>query len=198
MKKLSYMLLGSGMALVMLASAGAQDSLGDIARRARMQKAATSGVRVYDNDNLPRQGDLGTAVVTGGNAPAAADAKAAADSKPTAKGSSANAANTPAAAGADAQKSADEWSGKIADQKKQIAQLERELNVLVRESQIRATVYYADAGTRLRDQQKFSDDTRKSNDDIAAKTKELEDAKQKLDDMQEQARKAGVPAADRE
>jgi hypothetical protein len=193
MKKLSYMLLGSAMAVGMMASAGAQDSLGDIARRARMQKAATSGVRVYDNDNLPRQGDLGTAVVTGGNAPASADAKAAADSKAGGKGSSGK-----AAAGAGTQVSADEWSGKIADQKKQIAQLERELNVLVRESQIRATVFYADAGTRLRDQQKFSDDTRKSNDDIAAKTKELEDAKQKLDDMQEQARKAGVPAADRE
>jgi hypothetical protein len=188
MKKLCYMLLGIGMALAMLASAVAQDSLGDIARRARMQKASTAGVRVYDNDNLPRQGDLGTAVVTGASTPAtadsksaAADAKAADDSQPAAKAASAG-----------------EWAAKIADQKKQIAQLERELNVLVRESQIRATVYYADAGTQLRNQQKFSDDTRKSNEDIAAKTKELADAKQKLDDTQEQARKAGVPAADRE
>ena len=44
----------------------------------------------------------------------------------------------------------------------------------------------------------YADDVRKNQDDMDAKQKALADAKQKLDDMQEEARKAGVPASSRE
>ena len=52
--------------------------------------------------------------------------------------------------------------------------------------------YYADAGTMLRDQGKFMDDSRKQQAEIDAKKQTLTDAKQKLDDLQEQARKTGI------
>ena len=61
-----------------------------------------------------------------------------------------------------------------------------------RESRLRAAAYYADAGVMLRDQAKFAEDSRKSQDEINGKKQALEAAQQKLGDMQEQARKAGL------
>jgi len=58
-----------------------------------------------------------------------------------------------------------EWQGKLTSQKDSIDLASRELDVLQREYQLRAAAMYA-----------------------------LEDAKQKLTDMQEEARKAGVPS----
>jgi len=54
-------------------------------------------------------------------------------------------------------------------------------------------VYYADAGAMLRDSGKFAEDSRKLQAEIDTKTQALADAKQKLTDLQEEARKAGVP-----
>ena len=69
---------------------------------------------------------------------------------------------------------------------------ERELDVMQRENKLRTADYYGDAGTRLRDAKKFTDDDRKYQDDIAAKQKALDDAKTKLDQTREEARKAGA------
>lgn len=92
------------------------------------------------------------------------------------------------------QKVIDDWKGKIDDQKKEISQLERELNVLQREGQISQAVYYADAGTQLRDPKRYADEQRQRQADLDSKQKALDDAKQKLSDLQDQARQAGVPA----
>ena len=45
----------------------------------------------------------------------------------------------------------------------------------------------------LRDSGKFAEDSRKLQAEIDTKTQALADAKQKLTDLQEEARKAGVP-----
>lgn len=71
----------------------------------------------------------------------------------------------------------------------------RELDVLQREYQLRAAAFYADAGNRLRNQAVWDQEDAKYKEQIADKQKELDTAKQKLDDMQEDARKAGMPSS---
>ncbi|HWC16029.1 MAG TPA: hypothetical protein VG498_03415, partial [Terriglobales bacterium] len=58
--------------------------------------------------------------------------------------------------------------------------------------QSRASNYYGDAGTRLRNESKYVEDDRKSREAIAAKQKQLDDAKTKLEQMKDDARKAGA------
>jgi hypothetical protein len=74
----------------------------------------------------------------------------------------------------------------------------RELDVLQREYQLRAAAMYGDAGNRLRNQTDWDKQDAQYKQNIADKQKALDDAKQKLDDMQEEARKAGVPSNVRE
>ncbi len=95
---------------------------------------------------------------------------------------------------ADAQKQKNEELKKqIADQTKEISTLQRELDIAQREARLRAAAYYGDAGTMLRDQAKYAEDTRKTQAEIEGKKQALDAAQQKLSDLQEQARKAGLP-----
>jgi hypothetical protein len=73
--------------------------------------------------------------------------------------------------------------------------LERDLDVLQREYRIRAAAMYADAGNRLRNSGDWDKQDTQYKQQIADKQKALDDAKQKLDDVQEDARKAGAPAS---
>jgi len=70
--------------------------------------------------------------------------------------------------------------------------------VLQREYQIRAAAMYADAGNRMRNEADWDKQDAQYKQQIADKQKAIEEAKQKLEDMQEEARKAGVPASARE
>ena len=76
--------------------------------------------------------------------------------------------------------------------------MSRELDVLQREYQLRAAAMYADAGNRLRNEGDWDKQDAQYKQQIADKQKALDDAKQKLEDMLEDARKAGVPASIRE
>jgi hypothetical protein len=91
-----------------------------------------------------------------------------------------------------------QWEDKLAAQKQEIELLTRELDVLQREYQIRAAAMYADAGNRMRNAADWDKQDAQYKQQIADKQKALEEAKQKLDDMQEEARKAGVPGSARE
>lgn len=202
MKRIRKVCLGSVLALLVLSlAAWSQESLGDAARRARMQKPASApDAHVYTNENLPTTGHIGvtgtastpSVEATGTEATGQSGTKSAADANAPKKDANA----TPSAE--DQQKANDDWKGKIDAQKDEISRLERELNVLQREAQIKAAVYYADAGSQLRDPKKYADGVRKNQEDTDTKQKALNDAKQKLEDMQEEARKAGVPASSRD
>ncbi len=74
----------------------------------------------------------------------------------------------------------------------------RELDVLQREYQIRAAAMYADAGNRMRNSADWDKQDAQYKQQIADKQKALDDAKQKLEDIQEDARKAGTPSSVRE
>jgi hypothetical protein len=198
-------------------SASSGQALGDYARQVRKGGGAPSKPKVFDNDNLPKEDKL-SVVGTAREAPrdttlkaddtasaapatpaASGDAKTSTDakneSKPAAESSLPKSSEGDQAAKEAAWK---QWTARISAQKDSVDLLNRELDVLQREYQIRAAAMYADAGNRLRN----SGDWDKTDTDykqrIADKQKAVDDAKQRLDDLQEDARKAGVPASVRE
>ncbi len=175
-----------------------QPNLADYARKVRKDTPAKSKPKVYDNDNLPKDDKLS---VVG-----AAPAENAANTAPPEASQDANGAP---AAGAKAAGAADddpakkqaawkEWQEKIAAQNNQIDLLTREFEVTQREYQLRAAEMYADVGNRLRNQTQWDKQDADYKQKLADKQKAVDDAKQKLEDLQEEARKAGVPAAMRE
>ena len=164
-------------------------SLAEIARKSKAEKKANPSAKVLDNDVLPSSAPS--------PAPAASAPAASADQKDaqgeTAKTEAGKEPDKKSAAEED-KKNIEAWKKQIADQKKEITQLQRELDVAEREARLRAAAFYADAGVQLRDQTRFAEDTRKTQAEIDGKKQAIADAKQKLDDLMEQARKAGVPS----
>jgi hypothetical protein len=164
-----------------------QSSLGDYARKVHKDPAAKAKPKVYDNDNLPKDDKLsivGEGPAAGGTNPT--DAKDAAADK-TADDEQAK-----------KQSEWKSWQDKVSAQKNAIDLASRELDVLQKEYQLRAAAMYADVGNRLRNSTQWDKEDADYKQKIADKQKAVDDAKQKLDDMQEEARKAGVPAAMRE
>ena len=166
---------------------------------------------MFDNDNLPREDKLSVV----GQTPATTTANVAAQTDSTAPAEASQARQrqqdgnprqelqlqpkapsgaAPTAAEEEANKAAadKQWADKIAAQKDQIDLLGRELDVLQREYQIRAAAMYADVGNRMRNSADWDKQDAQYKQQIADKQKALDDAKQKLEDLQEEARKAGA------
>ncbi|PYX51601.1 MAG: hypothetical protein DMG76_31640 [Acidobacteria bacterium] len=183
----------------------AQPSLADYARQMKKDSPQPkSRPKVFDNDNLPKDDKLS---VVGELPPVAADKSSEAKpADPTGNVPAAtdkkSATETKAAATENEQlkrqAALKEWQQKLTAQKDQIDLADRELDVLKREYQIRAAAFYADAGDRLRNSAAWDKQDTQYKQQIADKQKALDDAKQKLEEMQEDARKAGIPAAMRE
>ena len=199
MKRMTHIGLGFGFVLcaVLLAfPAGAQttsqdqgqSSLGDYARKVRKDPgSAKAKPKVFDNDNLPTNDKLSVV----GPAPAADASQKPADSK--------DAAAKPAASAdeeqAKKQAAWKAWQDKLTGQKDSIDLASRELDVLQREYQLRAAAIYADVGNRMRNATQWDKEEADYKQKLADKQKAVEDGKQRLEDMKEEARKAGVPAA---
>ena len=171
MKRILYLatLLG------LLATCALAQDLAAVARQQRAQKKNTN-VKVITNDDLQSSGQP---VSTPSAAPAASDT--AKDTKKDEK--------TGVEADADKRKEFQEKADAI---KKEIAQLQREIDVSEREYKLRAAVYYADAGNSLRDPKQWAEQERKYQADMADKKKALDDAKSRLAAVQDDATKAGV------
>jgi hypothetical protein len=177
------------------APAASSQSLADSARAARKDKKPTTP-KVYDNDNLPTQDKLSVV----GNATEASTSAPQADASSNQDSADPNkpAAIKPGDSKEDRQKVFDEWKGKIDEQKDDISLVSRELDVLQREYRLRAAAFYADAGNRMRDSKDWDKEDAQYKEQIADKQKAVDEAKQKLEDLQEDARKAGVPTTSRE
>ncbi len=185
-------------------SSSSGQSLGDYARQVRKDPDAKSKPKVFDNDNLPKDDKLS---VVGQVTPPASDkpgdAKPEDSDKTAAPGEAKPAAEQKAPEKATPEVKGDEeaakqaawkqWGDKITSQQSQIDLSARELDVLQREYQMRAAAMYADAGNRLRNSSDWDKQDAQYKQQIADKQKSLDEAKQKLDDMKEDARKAGVP-----
>jgi hypothetical protein len=180
-----------------------QSSLGDYARKIHKDPAAKAKPKVFDNDNLPTDDKLSivgeaTPASTGDTAAADANAKAPAASGDNKDANAAKPANASDDESAKKQAQWKDWQSKLVAQKDSIDLASRELDVLQKEYQLRAAAMYADVGNRLRNSTQWDKEESDYKQKIADKQKTLDDAKQKLDDMEEEARKAGVPAAMRE
>jgi len=203
MKTLLYVWI----AAVLVCAAAFGQSLGDVARQSR-ETPRKKAARSYDDDSLPKKRSVSPAQES--TAPPAIDAKSTDEKDATQENDSkAKDAAAPTGEGEMAQDSKkestdDEKSGtkaseaakaQIEQQKQTINLLQRELDVATKEAQIQATAYYADAGNRLRDTKAWAEQAKKSQDTIDEKTKALQEAKDKLDELLEEARKAGVPSS---
>jgi hypothetical protein len=165
--------------MVALCTASAQ-SLGDYARTARKNKAQPSPTtRHYDNDNLP----TGETLSVVGQSPAANSAASVPAEATKA---------TEQKAAVDRQKAADDLNKKIQEQQEKINALNHELDLDQREQRLRAAAFYTDAGTRLRNPGQWDKDQAQDANDAADKRKALDAARQQLEQMQEDARKAGI------
>lgn len=202
MRRIAQLWMGGTMlALALVTMSGAQ-SLGDYARTVRKDKSTvTAASKHYDNDNMPKSDRLsvvGQPVNPDGGEPRADEPVA--DNNPTidASGQSTDPAAAPKDDLAERQKAWAEWQTRIQGQKDKIASAEKELDLLSREYRLRAAAMYADVGNRLRNSAAWDKEDRDFKDQISNKEKAVADAKQKLDDVQEDARKAGVPSSFRE
>ncbi|HKE31497.1 MAG TPA: hypothetical protein VKD65_07220 [Candidatus Angelobacter sp.] len=191
MKRLVLLIVICVSALIV--SAGAQ-SVVDAARASRARQKANPNAKVIDNDVIPSAIDASSYTSPYASARASDDKKDDSSAKKDAAKDE-NKTGDKTSTADDDQKNIDSWMKLINDEKKEIRQLERELNVAQREAGVRSAVYYADAGTMLRDSAKYAEDNRKLQAEIETKTQALASAKQKLADLEEQARKAGVPSS---
>ena len=199
-------ILGSMTAILfMIASSavsGAQaqaPSLGDYARSVKHNKpqGAKASGKVYDNDNLPNT--PGINVVGAKPEPRAditsehkdskqpdptADSKGASSApKPTEKAADKKAAAEikPGQSLDDRQKAFDGWKKQIAEKRKQVDQLAHDLDNFQHNSTLAQVSVWPE--------------TQKYSQGLAEKQKALAQAKTELSELQEQARKAGVPAS---
>ena len=189
MKRIISMAIG---VLLLLGTAAFGQSLGEVARSARKGKTHQSAANhQYDDDNLPKNDHLSVV----GPAPAAN----ANGSNPTGEVSPQGQAAAQATATADKkapaeerQRAAEEWKNKIDDKKQKVASLSHELELTQREYRLRAVAMYSDAGNRLRNSATWDKEDADFKKQLEDKQKAVDAAKQDLDNLTEQARKAGV------
>jgi hypothetical protein len=208
MKRIAYLSFGSLLVTLLALPALAQtdastlptnaqgqsgSSLGDYARQIKKDGAPAAKARpkVFDNDNLPTDDKLSVI----GEPRSAATAPSGSENQPAPNGS----ATAPAKPKSPAEEAADkkaaeakQWQDKLDTQKGQIDLAARELDVTQREYQLRAAAMYADAGNRMRNSTEWDKEDAQYKQQIADKQKALDDAKTKLEDLQENARKAGA------
>lgn len=175
--------------------------LGDYARAVKKAKGsspAPKDAKVYDNDNLPKTTSIS---VVGGTA-SHDSTQNASDQSTTeaAQKSNAEVGNkkdepqlTPGQSADERQKTLDDWKSKLSGQQEKINKISHELELLQREHQIKAAEFYANTAERVQNPNAFRDEDDKFKAKIADKQKELDDAKSKLTDMQDDARKSGAP-----
>lgn len=194
-------------------SAGGQ-SLGDYARQIRKENGTPTKPKVFDNDNLPKQDTLsivGTPTPAQDTASQKTDDSSASASAPASDSGAKTQSNAgsedksvansaPSAPEDEATRQAawKQWAERLKAQQDQIDLLNRELDVLQREYQLRAAAMYGDLGNRLRNSADWDKQDANYKQQIADKQKAVDDAKQKLEDLQEEARKSGVPSSIRE
>jgi len=202
--------LGLGVLLLMLACGTVWgQSLGDYARSVKKEKPQQAATKkTYDNDNLPRTDHLSTV------GPAVEETTKASESEETPEQVEATEQSKGKAEGKEQATAKEEpkekgesnspekewqnWQQKITKQKDAIALAEREADVLDREYRLRAAAFYADAGNRLRNQAQWDKQDSEYRAQTDEKHKQVDAEKQKLTDVQDAARKAGVPARYRE
>lgn len=208
MKRISCFLVA--IALMPVGMAGAQSqsqpSLGSYARAVKKQSPGKASAKVvYTNDNLPGSASLS---VVGQTTNAAADpGKEKEKDKSNAAGADAQTADNaadkdkdkdalkPGQTPAEHDKALAALKAKLDEQKGKVDLLARELDVLQREYQLKATAFANNPQQRVQNSGGFDIEGAKYRQQIADKQKDVDAAKAVLTAMQDEARKSGAPAS---
>ena len=213
MKKIALIAMAFAFAALVTGMLAAQDeSLADRARAAQKNKAGRpTAKKVYTDDDVPHVDRLSTVPAESSadekatpasekDQPAATDeeGKGEESAKKPAKPAE---AEKPAPKKDDAeakQKDWESWKAKIQAQKDVITLAGKELDILQREFKLRQAAFYGDAAQRMQNAAAWDREDNNFRDQIDKKQKEVDSAKAKLEQIQEQARKAGVPSSYRD
>ena len=165
------------------------DPVADAARKAREQKKTEAKPKkVYTNEDLGG----GTAASAPAAGPAATPpAGAGTPATETQEGSTAAASGeTTGTTNAPGKNHEASWRKKFSDTRGQLAQAEKELDILQREAQKAQVQYYSDP-TKAMNEQYSRKDVNEKDTKIAAKKQEIDQLKQKLSDMEDELRRSG-------
>lgn len=153
------------------------------AKAARTQKQDKPAPKVWDNDNLPKQG--GVSVVGQEAAPAAG---ASADQTAATQGQTPASANAPAPGGSTKDQAAGQ--SELDAAKKQLDTLKGDLDLLQRKDALDQQSYYGK--TDFASDKAGAASLQDEKDQIDAKQQEIDDLQKKIDDL---SAKLGAPAA---
>lgn len=168
----------------LLAAPAAAQSLGEYARQQRAKKPPSSeSVKEYTNDNLPTSGTISEIGQPEPPPPAPLSPKAAAAAQKDQQQKAAEQKNLEV-----------QWRAKLAEQKRNIAQLQRELDTLVRENKLRQAAFKNNTAQQAYGAAEFNAADQKYQAEIAEKQQTLDAAKEKLETMKNELRQAGLPA----
>ena len=178
-------------------AAAQSDSLADAARKHKQQQAGKpAAAKVYTNDNLPATETISTVGAPASEAATTSptDGQATADgSTPATKDSAKPADDTKTR-----QKTWEDWRDKIQKQKASVEQMQKENEEIDRQYKLTSGNYYNSAQQRLYDGAAMAKEDAAYKQQLEQKKKAIDDAKQKIDDLQEEARRAGVPSGYRD
>jgi DNA primase catalytic subunit len=186
-------IIALGGALVAQSSQTEQPSLGEVARQQRAAKKAAKA-HVFTNEDLtaPKEDPELAASPTAADKPSTD--KTSPDDKTAQPKDEKKVVGVKAAEAALKKTPVDEeYRAKVQKQRSEIEKIERELADLQHTQQVQSTNSYMDAGSRLRDPQKWTEQRNKVDKDITEHEEQLHEARNKLDDLIEEARKLGVP-----
>lgn len=180
-------------------AAAQSDSLAEAARKHKQQQAGKPvAAKVYTNDNLPATETISTvgapATDAAATAPTDGQAVSADGSTPAAKDGVAK----PADDSKSRQKTWEDWREKIEKQKAAVEQMQKENEDIDRQYKLTSGNYYSSAQQRLFDGAAMAKEDAAYKQQMEQKKKAIEDAKQKIEDLQEGARRAGVPSGYRD
>lgn len=203
MKRITHLLGFTILAGLLAGIAAAQDnSLAEAAREHRKQREAkpVATRAVFTNDNLPTTETISTVGAPASEADAAtpaqtpadatADHAADKDTKPAQPKIGDNAQ--------DRQKVWEGWREKISVQKEAIEKLRKETEQADKDNQLRLNTYMGNAQNRIYGGATEAKAELATKEQMEKNKKAIDDATQRLDDMQEEARRAGVPSSFRE
>jgi predicted RNase H-like nuclease (RuvC/YqgF family) len=185
------------MGLLTGVAAAQSDSLAEAARKHRQQQAGKpAAAKVYTNDNLPATETISTVGAPANDAAAntQTDGQASADASTPAGKDGAK----PADDSKTRQKTWEEWRDKIQKQKASVEQMQKENDEIERQFKLTTGNYYSSAQQRLYDGAAMAKEDAAYKQQMEQKKKAIEDARQKIEDLQEEARRAGVPSGYRD
>lgn len=175
----------------LMATAWAQESLADYAKKQReQQKPASPTTHVWTND------DIASSPSASAPAPAASSSDSKAASADKDKKDDKAAAKSPSDMSSEERAKAEaDWKKKIGDQKAKVASLEHEAEIADRENKLRTISWYTTTSKALLDQKAWSDQQKKYEDEKADRDKKIADAKAELEKMRDDLHKAGFSSS---